>query len=219
MSIRILIAERQIMFREALKILLESQRDFAVVGDTDDGERLVRLVSDLRPDILLIDLDLRKRSGLELLRNVVACKTDVRPIVLSDAIARSEIVQALLWGARGVIRKDTSTNLLFNGIRTVMGGEYWISHDGVAELVRRLRSLATLAEQGTQSQARSLSRQQRKIVEAIASGCSNREIAEELRVSERTVKYHLTRIFSKFGVSGRMELARYSLENRVVREA
>ncbi len=219
MSIRILIAERQIMFREALKILLESQPDFAVVGDTDDGERLVRLVSDFRPDILLIDLDLRKRSGLEVLRNVVACKTDVRPIVLTDAIARSEIVQALLWGARGVIRKDTSTNLLFNGIRTVMGGEYWISHDGVAELVRRLRSLATLAEQGTQSQARSLSRQQRKIVEGIASGCSNREIAEELRLSERTVKYHLTRIFNKFGVSGRMELARYSLENKVVREA
>ncbi len=219
MSTRILIADRQVMFREVLKVLLESQPDFAVVAETDDGERLAHLISDFKPDVLLMDLKLRKRFGLEVLPEIAARRTDVRPIVLTDAITQGEIIQALLMGARGVLLKNVNTNLLFNSIRTVMGGEYWISHDGVAELVRHLRSLAALAEQSTQSQARSLSPQQRQIVEAIASGCSNREIAEELRVSERTVKYHLTRIFSKFGVSGRMELARYSLENKVVREA
>ncbi len=216
---RILIADRQAMFREALKVLLESQPDFTVVAETDDGEGLARLVSDLRPDVLLMDLKLRKRFGLELLPKISTCQTDTRPIVLTDAIAQSEVVQALLWGARGVLLKGVPTNLLFNGIRRVMGGEYWISHDGVAELIRRLRSLAALAEQNTQFQARSLSPQQRQIVEAIASGYSNREIADELRLSERTVKYHLSRICSRFGVSGRMELARYSLENNVIQQA
>ncbi len=219
MNTHILIADRQVMFCEVLKVLLESQPDFAVVAETDDGERLVHLALDLQPDVILMDLKLRKRFGLEVLTEITACGTDVRPIILTDAIAQSEIIQALLWGARGVLLKAVPTNLLFNSIRRVMSGEYWISHDGVAELVRHLRSLAAVAEQSTQSQARSLSTQQRQIIEAIASGCSNREIAEELRVSERTVKYHLTRIFSKFGVSGRMELARYSLENKVVREA
>jgi DNA-binding NarL/FixJ family response regulator len=219
MDTRILIADRQDMFREVLRRLLESQAGFVVVADTDDGEQLTHLVSDLRPEVLLLDLKLRKRSGIEALREIAACRPEVRPIVLTDAIAQSEITQALLWGARGVVSKDSPTHLLFKSIRMVMAGEYWISHDEVAELVRNLRSLEALVEQSTQLQARSLSHQQQQIVEAIVSGCSNREIAQELSVSERTVKYHLTRIFSKFGVSGRMELARFTLKNRVVREA
>jgi DNA-binding NarL/FixJ family response regulator len=219
MDTRILIADRQDMFREVLRGLLASQPDFAVVADTDDGEQLPHLVSDHQPDVLLMDLKLHKRFGLDVLREIAARHADVRPIVLTEAIAQSLIVQALLWGARGVVQKNVSTNLLFHSIRMVMAGEYWIGHSGVAELVRRLRSMAALAEQSTQSQARTLSPQQRQIVEAIVSGYSNRDIAKELRVSERTVKYHLTRIFSKFGVSGRMELARYSLKHKVIREA
>ncbi len=219
MDTRIVIADRQDMFRDVLRGLLESQPDFSVVGDTDDGERLARLVSELKPDVLLMDLNLRRRLGLEALREIATCEVDVRPIVLTDAIARGEIVQAMLFGARGVVRKDAPTNQLFSCIRMVMAGEYWISHAGVAELVKSLRSLAALAEEGRKSKTYRLSPQQQQIVDAIVSGYSNKEIAKELRVSERTVKYHLTRIFSKFGVSGRMELARYSLEKKMAREA
>ncbi len=219
MVTRILIADRQSMFREVLSNLLESQPDFAVIADTNDGERLIHLISELQPDVLLMDRKLRQCSSLEILREITALKTNVRPIVLTDAMAPGETVQALLWGARGVVLKDTLTSFLFSSIRMVMAGEYWVSHGSMAELVRNLRSLAELAEQGAQLQTRGLSPQQRQIVEAIASGSSNREIAQELRISERTVKYHLTRIFSKLGVSGRMELARYSLRNNVAKRA
>jgi DNA-binding NarL/FixJ family response regulator len=169
--------------------------------------------------VVLMDLKLHKRAGLEVLRMIAASKAKVRPIMLTDAISRSDVVQALLRGARGVLPKDSDTDLLFNCIRAVMAGEYWISNAGVAELVKSLRSLAAFVEQNTQLRAHRLSPQQQQIVEAIVSGYSNREIARELRVSERTVKYHLTQIFSKLGVSGRMELARYSLEKKVAREA
>lgn len=212
---KILIADQQQMFREALKRLLELEPDFAVVADTADGEQLPKLVADLRPNIVLMDIKLRKRSGLEALRDISAQRPDAGCILLTDSIERSEIVQALVWGARGVVRKESPTSSLCKCIRAVMAGEYWVSHMEVGELVHNLRSLATLVEQSTQVQAHNLSRQQRQIVEAIVAGYSNREIAHDLRLSERTVKYHLTRIFSKFGVSGRMALARYSLKNHV----
>lgn len=219
MVTRIVIADRQKMFREALKHLLESEQEFEVISETDDGERLPSLVAELKPDVLLMDLKLRKSLGIEALQEIAASQPDVRPIVLTDEIAQSEIIQVLLWGARGVVRKDAPSDMLFKSIRIVRDGQYWMSRNESAELVRTLRSLTALVEQSSQLQTRNLSEQQQKIVEAIVSGCSNREIARELSVSERTVKYHLTRIFNKFGVSGRMELARLSLKNKNRREA
>jgi two-component system, NarL family, nitrate/nitrite response regulator NarL len=219
MPTRILIADRQIMFREAVRGLLEKGGEFLVVADTDDGEQLTQLVAERKPDVLLIDIKLRKRSGLESLREIAAAHGTVRPIVFTDSLDQSEIMQALLWGARGILRKDAITELLFKSIRTVMAGQYWISRDDVVNLVHNLQSLTSMVEQSNQLQTRNLSAQQQQIVEAIVAGCSNREIAKELAVSERTVKYHLTRIFSKLGVSGRMELARFSLKNNVVKEA
>ncbi len=219
MAIRIVIADRQKMFREALKHLLESEHEFEVIGETDDGEDLPSLVAELKPDVLLMDLRLRKSLGIEALQEIAASHPNVHPIVLTDEIAQSEIIQVLLWGARGVVRKDAPSNLLFKSIRMVNAGQYWMSRNESAELIRTLRSLTALVEQSTQMQTRNLSSQQQRIVEAIAAGCSNREIAKDLSVSERTVKYHLTRIFNKFGVSGRMELARLSLKNKNSRQA
>ncbi|MBN1569656.1 MAG: response regulator transcription factor [Acidobacteria bacterium] len=212
MGIRILIADRLDMHREILRHLLEAQPDFEVVGDTGDGEQLVRMVAQRKPDILLIDLNLRRLFGLEALRKIAELKLEVRPILLPDVLENNEIIQALVVGARGVVYKRESTQTLFKSIRTIMAGEYWLSNEGVSELVRNLQSLAAQVEQHTRIRANGLSRHQQKIVEAIMAGCSNKEIAQDLSVSERTVKYHLTRIFGKMGVSGRMQLARLSLK-------
>lgn len=219
MGIRIVIADRQDMFREVLRRLLEQEKDLIVVGDTGDGEQLVRLIADLEPDVLLLDIRLRRRAGIEVLREIAASHPAVRPILLTDSIENSEMLQALIWGTRGLVRKESPTPLLMKSIRAVMAGEYWISHGGIGDLVRNLRSISAQAEKSAYLQAHGLSRQQQHIVEGIVAGCSNKEIAKELSISERTVKYHLTRIFSKFGVSGRTELARFSLKNKVVREA
>lgn len=218
MTIHILIADRLEMFREALRHVLESEPEFAVVGDTDDGERLANLAAHLKPDVLLMDIHLRKRPGIEALREV-ASRTQARPLLLVDSISNGEIMQALLWGARGALRKSVAPPMLFKAVHVVAAGEYWISHAGIREMVQSLRQLSTRVEQQTQLQTSALSPQQLHIVEAIAAGCSNKEIAKDLSLSERTVKYHLTRIFSKFGVSGRMELARFSLKNNLIREA
>jgi DNA-binding NarL/FixJ family response regulator len=188
-----------------------------VVGETDDGERLPVLAASLMPDVVLLDLKLHKCSGIESLREVNA-RTKARSILLVDAITNAEIMQALLWGVRGTVRKSAATSLLFKAVRTVMAGEYWLSHAGICELVQSFQSLSARIEQQNRLQTRTLSPRQLRIVEAIVAGCSNKEIARDLRLSERTVKYHLTRIFSRFGVSDRMELARFSLKNSLVCE-
>jgi DNA-binding NarL/FixJ family response regulator len=210
MTIRLLIADRQSMFRDVLERLLESEPDFKIVGSTDNGEHLAVLIRELKPDVLLLDTRLRKRSGVDALREISDSGVSVNPILLTDDRRTSEIIQALLHGARGVVRKNAEISLLFKAIRAVSAGEFWVSHNGICELVQNLRSLTQRVEQNSRFQIRSLGKQQQRVVEAIVNGGTNREIAQELSLSERTVKYHLTHIFRRLGVSSRMELARFS---------
>jgi DNA-binding NarL/FixJ family response regulator len=212
MSIRIMIADRQEMFREVLRPLLESEPDFTVVGESGDSEQCLKLATTLKPDVLLCDLHLPRRSGTHLLRQIAALEVKMCPILLTDEIDKSEVVEALRWGVRGIVSKQEPSNLLFKSIRAVMAGEYWISHGKICELVQNLRTLTIKIEQGSPSGENRLSQQQQQIVDAIATGCSNKEIAKELSISERTVKYHLTRIFAKLGVTGRTQLARFALK-------
>lgn len=218
MAVRILLADPQQMFREVLRRLLALQPDITVLADTSDGQKLVELTAEHKPDIILLDIKLDNLPAGEALEQIAALRTGARPILLTERLGRSEIVQALLWGVRGMIRKQDPSRLLFKSIRAVMDGQYWISREGVAEVVRNMQMLAAAVQQNARTQARSLPRQQQQILEAIVAGCSNKQIAQDLDISERTVKYHLTRIFEKFGVTGRMELARYSLEHKVVPE-
>jgi two-component system, NarL family, response regulator DegU len=213
MSIRILIADRQNIFREALRTLLESEPDFTVIGETGDGEQCVKMVADLKPDVLLFDLHLQKRSGNQLLRDIAALELETCPILLIDELEKREVVDALRWGVHGIVSKREPVPLLIKCIRTTMSGEYWISRSRIRELVQNLCVMAAKVEQSTQLSSCSLSQQQQHIVNLISDGCTNREIAKELSISERTVKYHLTNIFTKLGVTGRTQLARFTLKD------
>jgi len=214
MMIRILLADSQSLFRKALQHLLEQESDFTIVADTDDGKQLPQIVAKHNPDVLLMSLKLCKRSGIEALREIAAGRPALHPLLLADVTEQSDIVQALLWGAYGFISKDAPTPLLLKGIREVAAGHYYIGHHEIQALVNNLRLLTDMVGRSMQIQLRNLSKQQQQIVEAVVSGCTNREIAKELSLSERTVKYHLTRIFGKLGISGRMELARFSFRQK-----
>ena len=216
MGIRILIADRHEMFRQVLRPLLAKEPDFSVVGDTGDGNQLLHLIEQLKPDVLLLDLNLRKRSGMEVLREIAAPEGPMRPILLTDKIEKSEIMESLRWGARGVVLKSEPTQLLCKCIRTVVTGEIWLSRKGVGDLVHSLRGLTVRCEENTLAGTRGLTARQQRIINAILSGCSNKEIAEELSIGERTVKYHLTHIFEKLGVSDRRELAELTLKTNLM---
>ena len=137
--IRILIADDHPIFRHGLRSLLEDEPGIEVVGEAADGEEAVRMAQSLRPDILLVDMAMPRKTGLDALRALASGAAPPRSVVLTAAIDKPQIMEALQAGARGVILKETATELLLKCIRAVVAGEYWIGRDSVSDLVRYLQ--------------------------------------------------------------------------------
>ena len=207
-QVRVVIADAHPIFRDGLRRLLESEADFKVIGEASDGAEAVKLTRQLKPDILLLDLAMPKHPGLEALRelSVPANATPVRVILLTAAAEKSQIVEALQLGARGVVLKGSATKLLLKAIQTVMAGEYWVGRESVSNLVQYLRTLMQSTHEEARQKKFGLTPRELEIVSAVVGGFSNKEIAEYFKISEDTVKHHLSNIFDKTGVSTRLEL-------------
>lgn len=212
--IRIVIADDHPIVRDGLRKLLETEADFAVAGQAADGREAVKLVEELKPDILLLDLAMPRLPGLEVLRSLSGSASSTRTILLTAAIEKEQIVEALQVGARGVVMKESATQMLFKSIRTVMAGQYWVGRGEVSDLVQALRSLLA-AGPAAADKSFGLTRRELEIVATIVAGYTNKEIAKRFLLSEDTVKHHLTHIFDKLGVSSRLELAMFAVNHRL----
>jgi DNA-binding NarL/FixJ family response regulator len=213
---RILIADDHPIFRDGLRKLLETEPDFKVIGEASDGQEAVQLAQELKPDVLLLDLAMPRQPGLDALRELASAAAPVRTILLTVAIEKAQLVEALQLGARGVVLKETSTELLLKSIRSVVAGQYWVGREAVTDLVRVLRDLIPAAGEESRKKAFGLTPRELEIVSAIVLGFTNRDIARKYNISEDTVKHHLTNIFDKVGVSNRLELALFAIEHRLV---
>src|SRR6202453_3513974 len=142
--IRVVIADDHRIFRDGLRRLLESEGDMKVVGEACDGREAVKLASEIKPDILLLDLAMPHHTGLDALRDLNTsggAAGAVRISLLTSAVEKKQVVEALQLGARGVVLKDSATQLLLKSIHAVMAGEYWVGRDSVSNLVQYLRNL------------------------------------------------------------------------------
>jgi two-component system nitrate/nitrite response regulator NarL len=215
-AIRILIADDHPIFREGLQRVLALERQFEVVGEADDGDQTVKLARQLGPDILLLDLSMPRRSGMEALRELSATPSAMRSIVLSAAIEPARVVEALQLGARGVLPKESTRQLLTKSIHAVMAGQFWVGHDRVSDLVHALRQLIPRNAEVARGKTLGLTRRELEMVAAIVAGYTNKDIAHKFAISEDTVKRHLTNIYDKLGVSNRLELALFALRSSLV---
>ena len=213
-KVRLVIADDHTIFRDGLRRLLESEPEFEVIGEAGDGAEAIALVRQIMPDILLLDLAMPRVPGLETLRELADSGSRVRVILLTAAIEKRQIVEALQMGARGIVMKDAATQLLLKSIRTVMDGQFWVGREAVGDMVQYLRDRAA-ADAPPPGKTYGLTRRELEILGTIVSGLSNKEIAHKFSLSEDTVKHHLTNIFDKVGVSSRLELALFAINNKI----
>ncbi len=213
--IRIVIADDHPIFRDGLRKLLEAESDLMVIGEARDGFEAVKLTRQLKPDILLLDLAMPSHPGLEALRDISTQQRPnaVRVILLTAAIEKGQIVEALQLGARGVVLKDSATQLLIKSIHTVMSGQYWVGREAVPDLVHHLHTLLQSAGEEAQQKNFGLTPRELEVVPAVVDGYSNKEIAQRCHIEENTVKHHLSNIFDKLGVSTRLELALFAINH------
>jgi two-component system nitrate/nitrite response regulator NarL len=211
-TIRVLIADDHPIVRDGLAKLLSLEEDVVVVGEASDGCEVLDKVQELDPDVLLLDLRMPNLDGLSALQALQQTNKRTRVIILTASEDKNEFVQAMKLGCSGIVLKQTAPELIVKSIRKVHGGEIWLDSHTTAAVMRQFAAPGEIGGGSGKSRERSpLSQREREIVQLVAQGYKNKEMAEKMFISEQTVKNHLHNIFDKLGVSDRLELALYAI--------
>lgn len=211
-TIRIFVVDDQTLFREGMVAALDSQKGFQVVGHCGVVADAKRLLPENVPDVVLLEMLLPEQGSLELLREMPVLSPRSKTVATADTEADGEVIAAMRLGARGFLVKDAPPELFFKCIRKVHLGEIWLNGrltEAVMAALGTQPSAAPVAEKG------GLSRREMEVVQLLVQGYKNKDIAQELFISEKTVKNHLSAIFNKLGVSDRLELTLYAFEKRL----
>jgi DNA-binding NarL/FixJ family response regulator len=215
-AIRVLMADDHMIFRQGVRKLLEGEDDISIVGEAANGNECIAMMAQLKPDILLLDINMPDKDGLAVLQEINFDSLPTQVIVLTAAEDDRDAVQVMRRGARGIVLKQSASDLLVKSIHRVYGGEIWLDNRITAEVMKAFTKDST---GGSRRDKPLLSDRERQVVLLVAQGNRNKEIGTNLFISEQTVKNHLHNIFDKLGVSDRLELALYAIHHNLIEGA
>lgn len=207
--IRIAIADDHPVVRKGLAQFFREEPDFEVVAECANGDSVLAAIDEHHPDVVLLDLRMPGKSGIDVLKTLSERESAPAAILLVGNISDDEVIEAMRYGVKGIVLKEMASSLLVQAVRKVAAGGVWVEKDAVARAMERL-----LRNQAKVQRAQKLlTPRELEIVKMVAAGSSNREIAESLFISEGTVKTHLHTIFEKAEVKNRMQLVTFARES------
>ena len=212
-KIRILLVDDHTILRDGIRLLLESEPDMTVVGEAEDGRTAVKLTCQLKPDVVLMDIAMPLLNGLEATRQIKHDCPGVKVLILTMHENEEYIRQALASGAMGYILKDAAARELLNAIHAVHRGEAILS-PAVTRLV--VENYLRWGDIQKDSSTNRLSPREREVLQLIAEGYSNKQIAEILCISIKTVQAHRMNLMSKLDLHDRAELIKYAIQRKII---
>jgi len=216
-TIGVLLIDDHAVIRSALRFLIEKQPGMVVVGEAGTKAEALPIAAREQPEIIVLDLCLGEESGLDLIPELMGAAEDAKIIILTGISDPAEHQRAIRLGAMGVVRKETSAEMLLKAIRRVNEGELWLDRHMTANLVVGLRrDLQAPKAPADADKASQLTGREREIVELIGEGLKNKQIADRLCISEATVRHHLTSILRKMEVADRMELLIFAYQHNLL---
>jgi len=210
-SVRVLLVDDHDLFRTGLRTLLEEQ-GVTVVGEASAGEPAVELVKEEAPDVVLMDLHMPGKGGVEATRQITSAAPLTRVVVLTISDQDSDVMDAVVAGACGYLLKDSTIQELMRGIQAAAVGESLISPSIASKVLQRLRA-TTPDAQAAETLVAQLSDRELEVLKLIANGKDNSEIARELFISSKTVKNHISNILLKLSIENRIQAAVYAVRS------
>lgn len=210
--IRILLVDDHTLFRSGMKALLQRQNDFAVIGEAADGLEGVKQAELLRPDAVLLDLDMPVMNGRDALAQILSSQPDLAVLMLTVSEDGDDLAECMKLGARGYLLKNIDADFLLASIRSAVDGDSVLSPEMTAKLVARLRAPARPAPAREED---SLTPRERETLTWLARGASNKEIARAMDLAESTIKVHVQNILRKLDLHSRVQAAVYAVERGI----
>ena len=211
MAIKIMIADDHSMIREGLKNLLELEGDIEVVAEAVDGEDCLEKLKTVKPDVLLLDINMPKKTGLDVLSELKDKKSKIKVLVLTVHNETEYLMKAVEIGINGYVLKDSESAELKKAIFTIAEGENYIQPSLIPALNSKM-----IEKSEDEIKIESLTKRELQVLKELAVGKFNRDIAKEMEISERTVKNHISSIFKKLDVTDRTQAAVFAIKNNLI---
>lgn len=211
MAIKIMIADDHSMIREGLKSLLELEGDIQVVAEAEDGVDCLEKLKICTPDVLLLDINMPRKNGLEVLQTLKSSKSKVKVLVLTVHNEVEYLMKAVDIGVDGYILKDSESAELKKAIFSIVEGENYIQPSLIPSLNSKM-----IEKNRDEGKIESLTKRELEVLKLLAVGMYNKEVAERLNISERTVKNHVSNIFKKIEVTDRTQAAVFAIRNNLI---